>query len=92
MFDLVPFAGSGWEVADGDLQSGLGGQGGEFGLPQAGAVSVGAAAVGGDQQPARVGGATLPTAAHQERIVLTANAAVSWSVPTLTQPASAPMS
>jgi hypothetical protein len=27
-----------------------------------------------------------PVVFHQERMVLTANAAVSWSVPTLTQP------
>ena len=32
------------------------------------------------------GKAWTPTACHQRRIVSTANAAVSWSVPTLTQP------
>jgi hypothetical protein len=31
-------------------------------------------------------------AIHQERIVLTAKAAVSWSMPTLTQPLSSAMS
>ena len=51
------------------VQAGLGGQGGEFGLPGAGAVAVGAARVRGDQQPCgvRVVGAG-PTACHQRRI------------------------
>jgi hypothetical protein len=39
-------------VAHGDVQTGFGGQGGEFGLPRPCAVTVGAARVGGDQQPA----------------------------------------
>ena len=68
MFDLVPFAGSGWEVAHGDRQAGLGGQFGELDLPGADPVSVGAAAVGADQQPVRVGVAIfadgLPPAAQ----------------------------
>ena len=50
---LFHLDGAGREVADGDRQPGLVGQGGEFGLPQPGAVAVGAAAVGGDQQPGR---------------------------------------
>src|SRR5450759_5330168 len=37
-------------MTDGDLETGGGGQGGEFGLPQPGAVAVGSAAVGADQQ------------------------------------------
>ena len=51
MLDLVPLAGARREVADGDRQPGPGGQGGQLGLPQPGAVAVGAAAVRGDQQP-----------------------------------------
>ena len=48
-------AGRGWEVADGDRQAGLGGEAGEFDLPGADPVAVGAAAVGADQQPVGVG-------------------------------------
>jgi hypothetical protein len=55
VFDLVPFAGSGWVVADGDVESGCLGQSGEFELPQPGAMSVGSAAVGCDENPAGVG-------------------------------------
>lgn len=45
-------------TTSGDRQAGLGDEPGESGLPGAGAVAVGAARVGGDQQPAgrRVGG------------------------------------
>src|SRR5215218_5161507 len=42
-------------MAYGELQTGLGGERGQFGLPGAGAVAVGAAGVRGDQQPAGVG-------------------------------------
>ncbi len=55
MFNLVPFTGSGWVVADGDVESGFLGQSGEFEFPQPGAVSVGSATVGGDEDPAGVG-------------------------------------
>jgi len=48
---LVP----GWEVADGDVQTGLGRQHRQLGLPEPVAVAVGAARVRGDQQPARAG-------------------------------------
>jgi hypothetical protein len=41
-------------VTYGDRQAGLGGEGREFGFPGAGAVAVGAARVGGDQQPGRL--------------------------------------
>ena len=74
MLDFVPLGGAGREVADGDLQAGPGGQRGQLGLPQPGAVPVGAAAVGADQQPGgvRVGGLAglLPPGAdrlHRER-------------------------
>jgi len=85
-----PIAGARRQVAHGDRQAGVGGQGGQFGLPQRGAVAVGAAAIGGDQQqPGRLrvagGAGGLPPAADRS----TANAAVSWSVPTLTEPVSA---
>ena len=88
MLDLVPLAGAGREVADGDGQPGLGGEGGQS-ASTAGAVAVGAARVGGDQQPVGVRVAAAPTACHQRRMVATAKAAVSWSAPTVTQPASA---
>src|SRR6266536_2794399 len=55
VFDFVPFAGSGRQVAHGDLQSGRSGELGQLDLPQPGAVAVGAATVGADQQPARLG-------------------------------------
>ena len=51
VLDPVPFAGARRQVTDGDGQSTLVGQRGEFGLPQPQAGAVGAAAVGGDQQP-----------------------------------------
>src|SRR6185503_11557154 len=51
VLDLVPFRGAGRQVAHGDGQPGLGRQFGEFGFEGAGAVAVGAARVGGDQQP-----------------------------------------
>src|SRR5450759_2031389 len=61
-------------MTDGDLETGGGGQGGEFGLPQPGAAAVGSAAVGADQQPGgvRVQGRSdlLPPAGdgvHRER-------------------------
>lgn len=62
-----------------------GGEPGEFGFPGAGAVAMGAARVGGDQRPA-VGQAVRPALLHQQRMDSTAYAAVSWSVPTVTQP------
>src|SRR5215207_1062492 len=48
---LVPFGGARREVADGDAQARLGGQGRQFGLPCPVAVAVGAASIRGDQQP-----------------------------------------
>ena len=57
------------------------------GLPGPGPVAVGPAGVGGDQQPPRAGVVFRPRPCHQRRIDSTANAAVSRSVPTLTQPA-----
>ena len=50
VLDLVPLARAGREVADLDLKAGLVGQALQLGLPQPGAVAVGAAAVGGDRQ------------------------------------------
>src|SRR3990172_3544088 len=55
MLDLVPLAGSGREVADGDRQPALVGEPLQLGLPQTGAVAVRAAAVGGDRQALGVG-------------------------------------
>src|SRR5512132_3056500 len=86
VLDLVPLAGARGQVADGDGQAGAGGQGGQFGLPLPGAVAVGPAAVGGDQQPGRVGVGGPPCLVPPLADGATANAAVSWSVPTPTQP------
>lgn len=55
VFYLVPFAGAGCVVADGDVESGGRGEAGEFVFPEPGAVSVGAAAVGGDEESLCVG-------------------------------------
>ena len=55
MLDLVPLAGAGREVADGDRQPALVGEPLQLGLPQTGAVAVRAAAVGGDRQAVGVG-------------------------------------
>lgn len=54
MFDLVPFVGAGWVVADGDVESGGCGQSGEFEFSQPEAVPVRSTAVGGDEQLCRV--------------------------------------
>ena len=51
MLDLVPLAGARRQVAHGDREPTLVGEAGELDLPQPGAVAVGSAAVGGDQQP-----------------------------------------
>lgn len=86
VFDLVPFAGAGWEVADGDGPADLSGEPCELNLPESDSVAVGAAGVGADQQPLALGVANLtdlvPPAAQRS----TANAAVSPSQPTDTQP------
>jgi hypothetical protein len=55
MFDLVPFAGAGREVADLDREPGLVCELLQFGLPEPAAVAVTAAAVGGDRQGRGVG-------------------------------------
>jgi hypothetical protein len=51
VLDLVPLRGARREVADRDRQAGLGGQRRQLGLPQPVAVAVGAARIGGNQQP-----------------------------------------
>ncbi len=51
VLDLVPFRGARREVADRDRQPCFGGQGGQLALPYPVAVAVGAAGIGGDQQP-----------------------------------------
>ena len=64
---LVP--GGRWQTVI--VEPGLGGEGGEFGLPQPGAGAVGAAAVGGDQQPvARRVACRRRSCCHQRRMVL----------------------
>jgi hypothetical protein len=54
VLDAVPLRGAGREMADGDGQAGLGGQRGKFGFPGAGAVTVGATRISGDQQSSRL--------------------------------------
>jgi hypothetical protein len=56
----VPLGGARREVADGDRQPGLGCQVGQFTFPQPQPVSVGAATVGGDQQPVGSGVGEAP--------------------------------
>ena len=93
VLDLVPLAGARREVADRECPGPSRRPAAQFELPQPHAIAVAAAAVGGDHQLAwpwdSAGG---PSLNHQRRIVCTANADVSWSMPTLTQPSSAPMS
>ena len=55
VLDLVPFAGAGRVMGHNDFQSGRGGESREFVLPEPGAVSVGSATVGGDEDSAGVG-------------------------------------
>ena len=54
MLDLVPLARAWWEVANRDREAQIVGELLEFQLPQANAVAVAAAAVGGDQEFARL--------------------------------------
>ena len=49
MFDLVPFAGAGGQVANRDLKAGFIGQLLQLGLPQPGPVTVAASTIGRDQ-------------------------------------------
>ena len=93
MLDLVPFAGARREMADGDGQTRFVGQLLQFQLPEPQPRAVAAAAVGRDEQVAALWDTSLrPSARHQPRMEATANAPVSWSVPTLTKPALRPMS
>jgi len=78
--------------ADRDLKAGVVGQALQLDLPQADAVAVPAAAVGGDLQGPGSRVARLAELCHQLRIEATANAAVSLVIPTFTNPLSAPMS
>ena len=55
VFDLVPLAGAGWVVADDDLQTGCGGQSGEFVFPQPWSVPVGTTAIRCNHQSVCVG-------------------------------------
>src|SRR5262249_39459586 len=60
MFNLVPLAGSWWQMANGDLQTSFIGQLLQLGLPQPGPVPVAAATVSGDQHTLGVGVGLLP--------------------------------
>src|SRR6516164_7625060 len=86
VFDFVPLAGAGRQVADPDIEAELVGQFLQFAFPQAHPRAVAAAAIGGDQQSGCLGIARPTDGEPPLRMLLTANAAVSWSTPTLTQP------
>ena len=86
VFDLVPLARSRRKVADGDAQPGLVGQFLQGDLPQSATRAVAPAAVRSDEQLPRLGKRRRPIRFHQRRMVFTAKAAVSWSMPMLTQP------
>lgn len=88
VLDPVPLRRAGRQVADGDGQTSLSGEPGEFGLPGAGAIPVGAAGIGGDQQSAgrRVGGpsGSVPPAADRldgERTRTRTGCRASWPKP-----------
>jgi len=55
VFDLIPFAGAGRVVGDDDVQPSCCGESCEFVFPEPESVSVGSAAVGGDEDSAGVG-------------------------------------
>src|SRR5205823_5220285 len=50
MFDLVPFAGAGGQVANRDLKTGFIGQFLQLGLPEPGSIAVAASTISRDQQ------------------------------------------
>jgi hypothetical protein len=87
MFDLVPLRCPRRVVAHLQYQSDLIGQFPQFELPQPHARSVRTTAVSGDQQPARRVVTNATNDLIPATVELTANAAVSWSIPTLIQPA-----
>ena len=84
MVDFAPLADAGRQVADHGVEAEFVGQLLQLALPQPDPLAIAAAAIGGDQQPGRVGVARLR---HHWRMLLTAKAAVSWLTPTLTHPA-----
>lgn len=55
IFDALPFAGAGRQMADGDGDAELVGEGLQLALPQPNPHAVATAAIGGDQQPRRFG-------------------------------------
>src|SRR5215831_9332483 len=55
VLDFVPLAGAGRQVADDDVEAELVGQLLQFAFPQPDPRAVAAAAIGGDEQPGRVG-------------------------------------
>ena len=92
MLDLVPLAGSGRQMADGDLQIEFVGPGLKLGLPQPHARAVAAAPSAVITSRLAPGYRAWPMLRHQRRIALTAKLAVSGPTPTLTQPALSAMS
>ena len=55
-------------------------------LPKSIAAAVASASIGGNQKFRRAGKRAEPISLHQRWILAQANSAVSWSMPTLTQP------
>jgi hypothetical protein len=86
VFNLVPFAGTRRQVTDSDGHAEFVGKQLQFALPQSQAWAVATAAIGGNERSAGIGIARASHVCHQRRIALTAKLAVSWSMPTLTQP------
>jgi hypothetical protein len=78
-------------VAHRHLKAGLGRKPSHLGLPGPHPVAVGPARIAQTSSRSALGYSARPACCHQRRSVATANAAVSWSVPTLTQPALAPL-
>ena len=92
MFDLVPFACPGRKMADRQGQADLIRQGLQFQLPRAQPPTVAAPSSAVMRILAASGYSRRPSWRHQPRIEATANAPVSWSVPTLTNPVLRPTS
>ena len=92
VFDLVPFARARREMADANGKSGPRPPALQLQLPEPQALAIAAAAVRRDQQVRALGYSRRPSARHHPRMDATANAPVSWSVPTFTKPVLRPRS
>ena len=84
VFDPVPLADPGRQVADVDVDPKFADELPEFHLPELHLIPVESPAVGRGPQPPGPGNRSCPMRRHQRRRLSTANAAVSWLMPTLT--------